>query len=315
MVETKENYDENIPQKMPKKPFKLDNKKIFYYSLALLPLLQFCIFYIGVNFQSILLAFQKYENSEFTFATDDIFVNFKEIAKYFTEYNTLTTALKNTIVLWFFTTVCGTAIAIFFSYYIFKCKASGRFFRFILFLPSILPAILLSLMFKLFTMDVIPVVFGCEKILESTDMSVRMTAIIGYTVFIGFGTQVLLYSNNMEQISPSIIEASQLDGAQPMQELFFIVLPDIMPTVTTFLTATIAGLFMNQANLFNFYGESASSDTYTIGYYLFILAQPNSKLGYGRAFYPFASALGLCCTLIAIPLTLLFRKFSERFEE
>lgn len=291
-----------------------DRKKIFYYSLMIFPLVQFAIFYIGVNFQSILLAFQQYENNEFSFHAD-VFYNFKEVAKYFVEYKTLATALGNTVILWFCTAICGTGIAMFFSYYIFKRKRSGRFFRFVLFLPSILPAILLSTVFRLFTSDVLPVAFGWEKVLYGADQTARIAVIIAYTVMIGFGTQVLLYSNAMEQISPSVLEAAQLDGAKPMTEFFKIVLPEIMPTVSTFMIATIAGAFMNQANLYNLYGENASNQTYTMGYYMFIIVQNNSKLGFGKSFYPFASALGLCCTVIAIPLTVMFRKFSKRFED
>lgn len=297
-----------------KTPWYKDEKKLFYYGLMLFPLLQFCVFYIGVNFQSILLAFQKYENSKFVFLSGDIFDNFKEVFKYFFEYDTLSIALKNSVILWAITVICGTGLAIFFSYYVFKSKTTGRFFRFILFLPSILPAILMSIVFELFSNDVLPVALGWPQLINSTDGAVRLTGVIFYCVFIGFGTQVLLYSNAMEQISPSVIEAAQLDGAPPLTELFHIILPEIMPTVCTFMVASIAGAFMNQANQYNFYGEEAVPETYTLGYYMFIIVQNNSKF-YGREYYGFASALGLCCTAVAIPLTLLFRKFSERFEE
>ena len=79
------------------------------------------------------------------------------------------------------------------------------------------------------------------------------------------------------------------------------------------MVASIAGLFMNQANLFNFYGGQRDKAPMTIGYYMFYLVQSFSGSGTGKAMYPEASALGLCCTLIAIPLTLLFRKFTKRF--
>ena len=72
MFESEQGTVQTVPT-TPKKRLKLNNKKIFYYSLMLFPLLQFCIFYIGVNFQSILLAFQKYENSSFVFLKEDIF--------------------------------------------------------------------------------------------------------------------------------------------------------------------------------------------------------------------------------------------------
>jgi ABC-type sugar transport system permease subunit len=271
---------------------------------------------VGVNFQSILLAFQKYDGktTSFYFDKQDLWVNFKKVFEELTETNTLLIALKNSLILWGATSIIGTVAAVFFSYYIYKQKGTGRFFRFILFIPSILPAILLAIVFKLFTGDVIPVLFDAPKVLEAAP-DVRFTAVVFYTVWIGFGTQILLYTGTMEQISPAVIEAGQIDGVTPMKELWYIIIPEVVPTVGTFLVAGVAGAFMNQANLYNFYGQTASSDNYTLGYYMFSIVQKNIDLGYGEAFYPYASALGLCCTLLAVPPTLLLRKFFARFEE
>ena len=295
---------------------KIDKKLIFYIVCFALPVIQFLIFYVGVNFQSILLAFQKYDGktTSFYFDKQDLLVNFKKVFEELTETNTLLIALKNSLILWGATSIIGTVAAVFFSYYIYKQKGTGRFFRFILFIPSILPAILLAIVFKLFTGDVIPVLFDAPKVLEAAP-NIRFTAVVFYTVWIGFGTQILLYTGTMEQISPAVIEAGQIDGVTPMKELWYIVIPEVIPTIGTFLVAGVAGAFMNQANLYNFYGQTASSDNYTLGYYMFSMVQKNIELGYGEAFYPYASAVGLCCTLLAVPPTLLLRKFFARFEE
>ena len=294
---------------------KFDKKLIFYIACFALPVIQFLIFYVGVNFQSILLAFQKYDGktTSFYFDQHDLWVNFKKIYEELTQTQTLSIALKNSLILWVATSVIGTVVAVFFSYYIYKQKGTGRFFRFILFIPSILPAILLAIIFKLFTGDVIPVLFDAPKVLEAAP-DIRFTAVVFYTVWIGFGTQILLYTGTMEQISSSVIEAGQIDGVTPMKELWYIIIPEVIPTVGTFLVAGVAGAFMNQANLYNFYGQTASSDNYTLGYYMFSMVQKNVDLGYGEAFYPYASAVGLCCTLLAVPPTLLLRKFFARFE-
>ncbi|MBQ7912475.1 MAG: sugar ABC transporter permease [Clostridia bacterium] len=295
---------------------KIDKKLIFYIVCFALPILQFLVFYVGVNFQSILLAFQKYDGqtTSFYFDNQDLWVNFKKVYEELTKTNTLLVALKNSLIVWGATSIVGTVAAVFFSYYIYKQKGTGRFFRFILFIPSILPAVLLAIVFKLFTGDVIPVLFDAPKVLEA-EPNVRFTAVVFYTVWIGFGTQILLYTGTMEQISPAVIEAGQIDGVTPMKELWYIVIPEVIPTIGTFLVSGVAGAFMNQANLYNFYGQTASSDNYTLGYYMFSMVQKNTNLGYGEAFYPYASAIGLCCTLLAVPPTLLLRKFFARFEE
>ena len=59
----------NIKRRFPERKKKTDAKAgrrkeaIFYYSLLALPILQFLIFYIAVNFNSILLSFKEYRIS------------------------------------------------------------------------------------------------------------------------------------------------------------------------------------------------------------------------------------------------------------
>ena len=140
-----------------------------------------------------------------------------------------------------------------------------------------------------------PLLFGWENTLGSNDPSVVLWTVILYSVFLGFGTQVLLYSNAMEQISPSVLEAAQLDGVGNMGELFFIVLPDIMGTISTFMIATIAGAFINQANLYTFYGEWIATnmpDANTLGSYMFVIVF-NSRID--RVVYGCKDVVAGCC--------------------
>jgi ABC-type sugar transport system permease subunit len=88
----------------------------------------------------------------------------------------------------------------------------------------------------------------------------------------------------------------------------------ILPTISTFIVANIATLFTNQANLYAFFGDSNNVEyaNFTIGYYLFDLV---NKAGNGKTMYTYASALGIVCTLIAFPLTLVARKLLNRGDE
>lgn len=294
------------------KPKKNHSKLIFYILLMAFPVLQFCVFYIGVNLQSILLAFQKYDglNSVFYVNWSDLWINFKQI---FADIDLLWTCLKNSLVVWLFTTFVGTVGAVLFSYYIFKRKKVGKFFKFVLFIPSILPAILMSSVFQNFCNEILPFFLHTDRLmsLAKTDPQLLFAMSVFYTIWIGFGTQVLLYTGAMEQVSVSVLEAGKLDGVSPMRELWNVILPQIMPTIGTFLVAGVAGIFINQANLYNFFGDSAPADIQTIGYYLFKMTQQTGAEHY----YPYLSALGLCCTVLAVPPTLLMRKFFKRFED
>lgn len=288
---------------------------IFYILMLILPVAQFLIFYIGVNLKSFILAFQTYDSASGSFQWTG-WHNFKRIWMELTQYDTLRDAMLNSLVIWFFTALLGTVLAVFFSYYIYKRFPLHGFFKILLFLPSILPGIILTMIFKTFVNEALPgymAIFGIKVApLMTFDASTRFPMAAFFTIWISFGTQVLLYAGTMEQMEPSVIEAGRLDGVTPMRELWSIVLPEIIPAINTFLIVGIAGIFINQANLLSFYGYDVFSSDQTIGYYLFRLVNYAS---YGKTEYGYASALGLCCSAIAIPLTLVVRHFLTKLED
>lgn len=285
---------------------------MFYIALMALPVLQFCVFYIGVNLQSILLAFQQYDtlNAEFFVDWSNLWKSFEEIFK---DIDVLWICLKNSLVVWLFSSVVGTVGAVLFSYYIFKRKRVGKIFKFVLFIPSILPAVLLSSVFQNFANEILPYFLKTDRLMSlvRTSDETLFAMSVFYTVWIGFGTQVLLYTGAMEQVSVSVLEAGRLDGVSPMRELWSVILPQVMPTIGTFLIAGVAGIFINQANMYNFFQSNAPTDIQTIGYYMFKMTVAKQA----EAKYPYLSALGLCCTALAVPPTLLLRRLFKKFED
>ena len=281
---------------------------IFYSCLIALPLLQLLIFYVYVNFNSVFMSFQSYDTLTNKF-TWDFGVNFVRLWSE-VKSSILIDALINSVAIWFWTSLFGKFLSILFSYYIYKKWAMGTLFKFFLFLPTILPGILLVLMFKFFVNEAIPgyalELFGKTITPLLIGEKSLMPTLIFFNIWTSFGGQVLIYTGAMDQLAPEVMEAGQVDGVTPIQEFFYLVIPMIMPTIATFMIASVAGLFTNQASLYSFFGEnSVDYSNYTIGYYLFILV---SKSGNGKTMYTYASALGLVCTFIAFPLTLLMRR-------
>ena len=298
---------------MKKKKF---NRQLGFYILMLIfPLTQFAVFYVGVNLNSFLLAFQNYNTATSSFEWVGM-ANFQRLWMEFTEFSTLRDALGNSLLVWFFTSFMGTVIAVFFSYYIYKRFSCHGFFKIVLFIPSILPAIILVMIFKTFVNEALPALGGLLGMeipaLMTMDASTKFPMAMFFTVWAGFGTQVLLYTGTMEQISPSVIEAGQLDGASPFREFWSIVLPEVMPAINTFLVVGIAQIFVSQANLWSFFNWELFPKDGTLGYYMFLLV---NRAEYGYSEYGYASALGLCCTVIAIPLTWIVRRILTKLEE
>ena len=287
---------------------------IFYVLLLIIPITQILIFYFGVNFQSFLLAFQRRDSyGNLIFDASNNWNRFKADiqTKIFWIY------IKNSFLVYLFISLTGTVLATLFSYYIYKKRTLCNFFKFVLFLPSLLPAILLVIMFKGFVGSGVPAYLhqwfgldfsslngGGNIFLKENKTTFILITI--YSIWISFGSQVLVYTGAMDQISPEVIEAGKIDGTNSFTEFFHIILPSILATIGTFLIVGIASIFTNQNNLFNFYGGGGPREHYTIGYYVYLLLKD------GEGNYPYASFIGLVCTMFVLPLTFGVRKLINR---
>ncbi len=284
---------------------------LFYVLMMAFPVVQFCVMYIGVNFNSFLLAFRKIDITNNTF--EWTFVNIRNAFELLTTSQILISAAKNSIVSYLLLTLIGTPLGLVFSFYIYKKLPLSNAFRVILFLPSIISGIVMVVIFQFFVERAIPTAmkqfFGIEILGLIENTATRYGTIIFYNLWVGFGTGVLMYSNGMSGISQEIVESAHLDGAVGLREFWSITLPLIYPTLSTFLVTGIAGLFTNQIGLYSFYGSSAPADMQTYGYYLYTKTQTAAS----EAEYPILAAMGLLFTVVVVPLTLLVKRALEKF--
>lgn len=286
------------------------NKDLLFYIVMLaFPILQFCLFYIGVNGKSLFYSFQKITVDGTTWTTDTLVQAWDKITS-----PAQLSYIGRSFLAYLLTYFIGTFLALLFSYFIYKKLPLNGMFKIFLFLPSIISAIVIAIIFKNFVEFALPGMasnwFGKTIKGLFTNQSTMFPTIIFYNVFINFGTGVLMYSNAMGNISPDVIEAGKLDGCSPLREFFSIVIPSIFPTISTFAITSIAAIFVNQLSLVSLYMMSAPSEVQTIGYYLYV---ETLAAGKNEAGYPVLSAMGLFLTIVAVPLTLFAKYMLEKF--
>lgn len=288
---------------------------IFVACWAILPLLQYFIFYICVNFNSVIMAFQIYDRDLVNQTGRYVFTGLNNFSRLFNEFfrdGLFFTCLKNSFIYYGANLIAGTTLGLVFAYYIFKKKFASKFFKIMLFLPSIISSIVLITVFKYFANFVIPECFskwfGITIPALTSDISTTFGTIIFYNIFAGFGTSILLYSGAMSNVSKAVLEASELDGITPVREFINIIVPLIFPTLSTLLLAGVAAIFTSDISLFSFYGTGAKPFLYTFGYYLLRGARTATL-----AEYPYLSSLGIVLTIIAVPLTFLISYLLRKF--
>lgn len=283
----------------------------FYVLLMAFPVIQFCVFYIGVNAKSIVMAFQRIDIVGGT--TQWTLENIKEALRMMATMPQMLSILSVSVVSYLLTQGIGIPLALFFSYYIYKKLPGHGFFRIILFLPSIISSIVLATIYQFFVERAVPAMLlqmfdlKIEGLMVNTDSCYAF--LVFYNVLISFGTSVLMYSNSMSSVSADLSGASQIDGASVFQEFWHVTLPAVFPTLMPFLIAGVATIFTNQFNLFSFYGVGAPDQVQTYGYYLYVKVQSARSISE----YPLLSAMGLIMTVVVVPLTLLIKRLLEKY--
>ena len=293
---------------------KLDWKELlFYLSLVVFPIVQFMVFYLIVNANSIVLSFKDYEyiketiNGTTIITMKEKFVgieNIIEAYKFLFSYD-FRDVLWNSILFYFVILFAGTFCSILFSYYIFKKRFCSEFLKVMLFLPGVVSGMTIAIMFKFFAQYSYPEImanfFNLKVDAFSDSIEAQRAFLIIYNLLFHFGANMLIYTGTMAGLSDSILEAAQIDGANTLQEFIHVVLPSIFSTVSLFVVVGLLSIFNGQASLFNFYGTGAPRELWTFGYYLFVQSSIISQAMEYTA-YPMLAAKGLSLTFIAIPI-------------
>ena len=120
------------------------------------------------------------------------------------------------------------------------------------------------------------------------------------------GQPIVLYVSALDNVDKSLVEASEVDGATPMQSFWKIKWPQMMPTTLYVLIITTINSFQCFALIQLL--TSGGSNTKTIMYYIYYAAFKDDNLGYG-----YGSAMGvILAIIIAILSAVQFRAGKEK---
>lgn len=291
-------------------------KNLFVYSLIAYPLILFLIFYVVVNFNSILLAFQTIDGSGKSFAGLNNFKTF--LSEMFGEGNLLSYSFINSIKMYFINLVVCMPLYVFFSYLLFKKCFLNKTVSFLVMIPSIMSGLVIALIFVNFIGSNGPLTFIMERtgwnggkwLNLLYDEKYAFGTTLFYMIWLSFATSLIVYPTAMRGINPEVLESAKIDGISNMfQELWYIILPLIYSTLTTFLITGFAAIFSTSGPLLEFYYTDAPDYVSNMGYYF-----TKMILVDGTEFsYPKYAAGGIILTIIVAPLTILLKWALEKF--
>lgn len=290
-------------------------RRLFIASFITVPILHFLIFTFYVNVDTVVLSFQKYSSSTGKY----VFVGLQNYDEFFKSFSSpgsvLGKAIKNSVLFFVVNDFVILPLAFVSAFFMYKKMPLSNMFRVIFFLPSIISAVVLTMLFSFMFDSTIGIVdpllraIGLERLIPELgwfgDSSTAMPTVLLYCVWAGVGSNIILISGAMSRIPVEMIEAGRLDGLGIFKEMWLITLPligSLMATLMMMGVPVIFTLFLQPMLLTNGGPDGA---TYTIGLYIVNAIRTDGNLTMG-------AAVGVICALIGTPLVVIIRKVVEK---
>lgn len=288
-----------------------------------IPFLFFLVFWVYVNFSSVVIAFQD-DFGKFTFQNfSDVFNAFADKDMY--GWN-LGAVLWRTVRLWFYVNLLCVLPSLFSTYVLYK-KIPGHYvFRVIFMIPTVLAGIVWAMIMKNMVSVGGPILllaeaFGIEipyeisvtgSLLASSQTAYITIVIINLIPhIIGFN---MIISGAYARIPQELFEVGKLEGVNFVREFFAVSMPMVWPTIVVAMISNLSTIFTLEGNVFLY--TMGNYETGTMGFYIYYLTYRiagNADTGFVSYGYP--AAIGLTITCFTIPVVLFGKYVLEKMVE
>ena len=309
----------NTAASAEKKKFKLNRttrKYIFIAELIIIPVINFIIFWVYVNFDTILLTFKRFDvpTASYVWRGFDGYISvFKSMilggdpGEFNAFVNSFRAILINVIIL---------PVTFVISYSFYKKIRFRKFFQVVFFLPNIISLVVLCMMVRhMFSSDFGPIALVIEKITGHPNdwlgyNSDKMWGIITvFCIWAGLGGNTIILCGAMQRIPEDIIEAARLDGIGFLREAWSIVLPLVMPTVGVFMIGVVTSpLSFTLQPMLIAVNPGIDNKFMTIGWYIFTSVDTG---GSGNMIQ--AATIGMMFSMLLLPVIIAVRILVKKF--
>ena len=295
---------------------------IFVIAILSVPIIQWIIFWFGVNINSFRLAFRReLLNGEIVWD----FMNFKELEYAFQSIKNpllaqgnILFAFRNTMIYFGISTFVMMPLSLIVAFFIYKQIQGYKVFRIAFYLPAVIPSIIMVEAYgsivdgngflNMLCDELVPI----EGILSTRETA--LTGVIVYMIWTGLTTNVLLFTGGMSRIPVEILEAAKLDGCGPGREVVSLIIPLIWPTLSTQIILAFTSMFSAGGPILLL--THGGSGTINIAFWLFSKLRGSSGMDTSADSITggIVSAMGLVFTCISVPIILFVRWLAGKIE-
>jgi ABC-type sugar transport system permease subunit len=194
-----------------------------------------------------------------------------------------------------------------------KVRNAGILYRLAFFLPYVLPQVAIGIVWG-WIYD--PVSGWVNKALQVVGLDSFATGWLGnpntalYAVLVTAiwattGFVLIIFLSALRNVDGALMDASRLDGVNAVQQLVYIILPQIMPVFLMVTTVTLVGGFSVFDIIFIMTGGGPANATNVIGTYAYTNAFQLSQISYG-------TTLALLITALSVPFAVALNRLQRR---
>ena len=206
-----------------------------YYLLFTFPtLLAFLIAFLIPFLAGIYLSF-----TEFTAVTDAHWVGLSNYIRAFTEDRDFLNALWFTVRFAVVSVVLINVIAFFLAVMLTRNVKGTNLFRTVFFMPNLIGGIILGYIWQLLINGIL-INFGVDITFDAKYGFWGLVVLMNWQMV---GYMMIIYIAGIQSISPELVEAARIDGANTWQILGNVTIPMVMPAVTICTFLTVANSF------------------------------------------------------------------------
>ena len=163
-------------------------------------------------------------------------------------------AFKNDILIVLFKEIIIVFLAVLFAVSLTKARLHKKevgMFRFLFYIPNILSVIVISMVWKYFFESFDTVEAGWNFLTSENGIWVDrpLPLIIFIASWAGVGYYMIVLITTINNISKEIYEAAGLDGANQLQQLWYVTLPEILPQIRYIVINVLSGSLAVNMNL------------------------------------------------------------------
>ncbi len=247
-----------------------------------------------------------YSLTEYNVISDPVFVGLRNYLQLFTDDKLFYIVLYNTGYMIIYGVTLTIAVTLAIAIILNNRKLKGlSFFRVVFFIPTLVPMVILSILWLWLFQPDSGLVNELLRILHISgpgwfaSQQWSKPAFMLMAIWCG-GNYIIIFLAGLQEISQTLYEAVEIDGGNALQKIWYVTLPQLRPVIFFNAITAMINVFQSFAESFIITQGGPNNTTNFYSLYLYQNAFLYRKMGYASAMAWIMLVIALLITLILI---------------